>query len=141
MGCLRYLLFCGTIRDRHELRKMSSKIKKITEHLKTLEANSEVDGCALVSDRGQLMASALHKDMDEKAISAMAAALVSIGGRVGTSLGSGAPKNIVIEGSGKIVIVRSIGKASMIATAPSEAKIGLIDFEMDKVSEEVLAVL
>ncbi|MHA1909443.1 MAG: roadblock/LC7 domain-containing protein, partial [Candidatus Thorarchaeota archaeon] len=65
---------------------MSAKIKKITECLKGLEANSEVDGCALVSNRGQLMCSALHKDMDEKAISAMAAALVSIGSRVGASL-------------------------------------------------------
>lgn len=120
---------------------MSAKIKKITECLMNLEANSEVDGCALVSDRGQLMCSALHKGVDEKAISAMAAALVSIGTRVGSSLDSGNPKNIVIEGSEKTVIVRSIGKSSMIATAPADAKIGLIDFEMDTVAEAIQAIL
>jgi len=112
--------------------KMSAKMKKLEEILKQLEADSEVDGCALVSDRGQLMAAALHKGVDDKAVSAMAAALVSIGGRVGAALESGNPKNIVIEGEKKTVIVRKVGSAALIATAPKDAKIGLIDFEMDR---------
>lgn len=116
-------------------------MKKIEEILKALQADSEVDGSALVSDRGQLMAAALHKDVDDKAVSAMAAALTSIGGRVGTALESGEPKNIVIEGAKKVVIVRKISKASLIATAPSDAKIGLIDFEMDKAASDIDAVL
>jgi predicted regulator of Ras-like GTPase activity (Roadblock/LC7/MglB family) len=120
---------------------MSAKIKKLNECLKSLSANSEVDGCALVSERGQLMAAALEKGVDEKAVSAMAAALVSIGTRVGTALGSGNPKNIVIEGADKVIIVRSLSKAALIATAPSDAKIGLIDFEMDKASEDVKSIL
>ena len=120
---------------------MSAKMKKIEEILKQLQADSEVDGSALVSDRGQLMAAALHKDVDDKAVSAMAAALVSIGGRVGTALESGEPKNIVIEGSNKTVVVRKISKAALIATAPKDAKIGLIDFEMDKAAADIDAVL
>ncbi len=120
---------------------MSSKMKKLTDCIKQLETNSEVDGCALVSDKGQVMASALHNDVDEKAVSAMAAALVSIGTRVGSALESGIPKNIVIEGSDKTVIVRRIVDAALIATAPSGAKIGLIDFEMDKASGEIKEIL
>jgi predicted regulator of Ras-like GTPase activity (Roadblock/LC7/MglB family) len=120
---------------------MSAKIKKLEEILKQLEADSEVDGCALVSDRGQLMAAALHKGVDDKAVSAMAAALVSIGGRVGAALDSGDPKNIVIEGVEKTVIVRKIANAALIATAPKDAKIGLIDFEMDKASASVESTL
>ena len=79
--------------------------------------------------------------IDEKAVSAMAAALVSIGGRVGTALSSGEPKNIVIEGKDKMVIVRQVAKAALIATAPSGAKIGLIDFEMDKATDEIRSIL
>jgi predicted regulator of Ras-like GTPase activity (Roadblock/LC7/MglB family) len=120
---------------------MSAKIKKIEDILKKLEADSEVDGSALVSDRGQLMAAALHKDVDDKAVSAMAAALVSIGGRVGTALESGNPRNIVIEGKGKTVIVRKLSKAALIATAPADAKIGLVDFEMDKATQDIEAIL
>ncbi|MFW9919683.1 MAG: roadblock/LC7 domain-containing protein [Candidatus Thorarchaeota archaeon] len=120
---------------------MSAKIKKIEDVLKQLEADSEVDGCALVSDRGQLMAAALHRGIDEKAVSAMAAALVSIGGRVGTALDSGSPRNIVIEGTNKTIIVRKLSNAALIATAPSDAKIGLIDFEMDKANAQIAEIL
>lgn len=120
---------------------MSAKIKKLTETMKQLEASSEVDGCALVSERGQLMCAALHKDTDEKAVSAMAAALMSIGTRVGAALESGDPRNIVIEGNNKIIILRKIGTAALIATAPSDAKIGLIDFEMDKTAQEIGSIL
>jgi predicted regulator of Ras-like GTPase activity (Roadblock/LC7/MglB family) len=123
------------------MRRMSSKMKKLTECIKQLEANSEVDGCALVSVKGQVMASALHKDVDEKAVSAMAAALVSIGSRVGSALDSGTPKNIAIEGSDKTVIVRRVVDAALIATAPSGAKIGLIDFEMDRTVGEIKEIL
>ncbi|MCK5238132.1 MAG: roadblock/LC7 domain-containing protein [Candidatus Thorarchaeota archaeon] len=120
---------------------MSAKIKKLEEILKKLEADSEVDGCALVSDRGQLMVAALHKGVDEKAVSAMAAALVSIGSRVGKALGSGEPKNLVIEGTTKTIIVRNLSKAALIATAPSDAKIGLIDFEMENAVGDIASIL
>ncbi len=120
---------------------MSAKIKKLTETLSQLIANSEVEGCALVSTRGQMMAAKLGKDVDDKAVSAMAAALLSIGNRVGEALDSGPPKNILIEGERKMVLVRSIGNATLIATAPADAKVGLIDFEMDKVAREMEQIL
>ncbi|RLI49971.1 MAG: diacylglyceryl transferase [Candidatus Thorarchaeota archaeon] len=120
---------------------MSAKLKKLTEILKSLEANSEVDGAALVSVRGQLMCAALPKDADEKAVSAMAAALISIGSRVGSSLSAGEPKSMVIEGTERLILLRKAGDAALIATAPPDAKIGLIDFEMDKAVEQVKAVL
>lgn len=120
---------------------MSAKIKKLEECLQKIEADSEVDGCALVSDRGQLMAAALHKGVDDKAVSAMAAALVSIGTRVGSSLNSGNPKNIVIEGVDKTIIVRKLKDAALIATAPADAKIGLIDFEIDKAVGDIQSIL
>jgi len=120
---------------------MSTKIKKLTEILKKLEQDSEVDGSALVSGRGQLMVAALHKGVDDKAVSAMAAALVSIGSRVGAALNSGDPNNIVIEGSMKTVIVRKLSDVALIATAPKDSKIGLIDFEMDKAVSAISEIL
>lgn len=120
---------------------MSAKIKKLEEALKVLQQDSEIDGCALVSERGQLMSAVLTKDVDQKAVAAMAAALMSIGGRVGTALGSGTPKNMVIEGESKIIVLRRIGKSALIGTAPADAKLGLIDFEMDKTSAELSSIL
>jgi predicted regulator of Ras-like GTPase activity (Roadblock/LC7/MglB family) len=71
----------------------------------------------------------------------MAAALVSVGSRVGSALESGVPKNIVIEGENKTIIVRKMGSAALIATAPKGAKIGLIDFEISKATAEVESTL
>lgn len=87
------------------------------------------------------MAAALHTDIDQKAISAMAAALVSIGKRVGSALGSGEPRGVQIDGVDKLIVVRSLKGASLIASAPSDAKIGLIDFEIEKVIGEIESVL
>ncbi|MHA1909494.1 MAG: roadblock/LC7 domain-containing protein [Candidatus Thorarchaeota archaeon] len=120
---------------------MSAKIKKLEQCLKSLQADSEVDGCALVSNRGQLMAASLDRGTDQKAVSAMAAALMSIGAKVGSALESGVSKSIVIEGNKKVVFVRNLNQAALIATAPRDSKIGLIDFEMDKVTTDIAAIL
>ncbi len=120
---------------------MSAKMKKLTSCLQSLRANSEIDGCALVTERGQLMAAVLPNDVDDKAVSAMAAALISIGTRVGTALSSGTPKSILIEGQEKVIVLRKVGNTALIGTAPADAKVGLIDFEMTKAAEEIESIL
>ncbi len=120
---------------------MSAKVKKLEQCLSDLINDSEVEGCALVSERGQLMVAQLRQGIDEKAISAMAAALLSIGNRVGEALGSGEPKNIVIEGKERTVVVKNVGQAVIIAAAPADAKIGLVDFEMEKAAKIIESIL
>jgi predicted regulator of Ras-like GTPase activity (Roadblock/LC7/MglB family) len=120
---------------------MSAKKQKLETILKEIEQNCEVDGAALVSGKGQIMCSALHADVDEKAVSAMAAALTSIGGRVGTVLKSGSPKGILVDGSTKMVMLRQIESSVLITTAPAGSKVGLIDFELDSASQKIVDVL
>ena len=52
---------------------MSAKEEKIMGILLDLEKNSEVQNSALISLKGQMMASALHKDIDARALAAMTA--------------------------------------------------------------------
>ncbi len=120
---------------------MSAKIKQLTEILKDLERNSEVTGVALVSIKGQLMCASLHKDVDEKAISAMSAAMVSVGTRVGQVLNAGTTSSIVINASQSIVILNQLSAAVLISTAPPDAKIGLIDFEISNTLEKINGIL
>ena len=120
---------------------MSAKIKQLTDILKDLERNSEVTGVALVSTKGQLMCASLHKDADEKAISAMSAAMVSVGTRVGQVLNAGATSSIVINASQSIVILNQLSAAVLISTAPPDAKIGLIDFEISNILEKINRIL
>jgi predicted regulator of Ras-like GTPase activity (Roadblock/LC7/MglB family) len=120
---------------------MSARAEKIKQVLLDLEKNSEVSNSALVSLNGQMMASALHKDMDERAIGAMSAALVSVGNRVADTLNSGKTGSIVISGSEKLIILNQLAQAVLIALAPADAKIGLIDFEVNSALDKIKMVL
>jgi predicted regulator of Ras-like GTPase activity (Roadblock/LC7/MglB family) len=121
--------------------KMSAKAEKIKDILLELEKNSEVDNSALVSLKGQMMASALHRDIDERALAAMTAALTSVGTRVGDTLNSGKTGSIVINGSNKLIVLNQLTQAVLIALAPAEAKIGLIDFEINSALDKIKMVL
>ena len=103
---------------------MSEKINKLSEILKDLERNSEIDEVALVSLKGQVMSANLHNGTDEKAIAAMSATLTSVGSRVGSVLNAGETASMVINGEKSIVILSKLSSAVIIATAPASAKIG-----------------
>jgi predicted regulator of Ras-like GTPase activity (Roadblock/LC7/MglB family) len=79
----------------------------------------------------------LPQDIEEKAISAMAAATVSIGKRVGTALHSGDPHLVIIDGTNMSVIIKDVGKMVLIGLAASNSEIGLIGFELDKAAKRI----
>ena len=120
---------------------MSAKSEKIQEILYELEKNSEVSNSALVTLKGQMMASALHKDVDEKAVAAMTAALTSVGARVADTLKTGKTGSIIISGADKLVVLQQLAQAVLVAIAPADAKIGLIDFEIIAALDKIKMVL
>ena len=120
---------------------MSAKSEKITDILYELEKNSEVSNSALVTLKGQMMASALHKDVDEKAVAAMTAALTSVGARVADTLKTGKTGSIIISGADKLVVLQQLTQAVLVAIAPADAKIGLIDFELNAALDKIKMVL
>ena len=116
---------------------MSAKIKKLNEILKTLERNSEIEEVALISLKGQVMSANLHQDTNEKAIAAMSATIASVGRRVGSVLKAGDTNSITINGANSIVILNHLSSAVIIATAPADAKIGLIDYELTNAGKQI----
>ncbi|MFX0058011.1 MAG: roadblock/LC7 domain-containing protein [Candidatus Hodarchaeota archaeon] len=120
---------------------MSAKAEKINDILLDLEKNSEIQNSALISLKGQMMASALHRDIDERAVAAMTAALTSVGTRVAENLDSGKTGSIVISGSKRLIILNQMAQAVLIAIAPADAKIGLIDFEINAALDKIKMVL
>ena len=120
---------------------MSAREKKLLEILKELERNSDIDGSAVVSLKGQMMAAALHEDVDSKAVGAMSAALSSVGLRVSGTLGAGELSQIVLTGENKTVIVNEMANAVLIALAPADAKIGLLDFEISQAIEQIILTM
>ncbi|MHA1758679.1 MAG: roadblock/LC7 domain-containing protein [Promethearchaeota archaeon] len=120
---------------------MTAKEEKLKEILLELEKNSEVTNSAIISLKGQMMASALHNDVDGRALSAMSAALQSVGTRVSDTLSAGTISSIVINGDEKLVMVQQLSQALLVALAPSDAKIGLIDYEVSNALDKIKMVL
>ncbi|MHA1440110.1 MAG: roadblock/LC7 domain-containing protein [Promethearchaeota archaeon] len=106
-----------------------------------LEKNSDVRNSAIISIKGQLMASALHSDVDARAISAMTAALQSVGTRVSDTLSAGNISSITINGSEQLIMLQHLRQALLVALAPADAKIGLIDFEVNSALNKIKMVL
>jgi len=120
---------------------MSARSEKIKAILYELEKNSEISNSAVVSLKGQMMASALHKDVDERGVAAMTAALTSVAIRVGDTLKSGKTRSIIITGKDRLIIVHQLAQAVLISLAPADAKIGLIDFEVNAALDKIKMVL
>lgn len=121
---------------------MSAKIKKLEKILNGLENESEIFTSALVNRKGQLMATGSKiKNLDENALAAMSAALTSVGGRVGKTLDCGDLSSILITGEERIVIANRLASSVLITVAPAKSKVGLLDFEINKATEEIKQVL
>lgn len=118
---------------------MSKRIAELDAILRDLEQNCDLIGSALVSDKGQMICSSLPEAAKEKAVSAMAAAILSIGNRVGVELGVGMMRSTLIDGTEKSVILKGIGRILLVGMAPSDSGIGLIDFEVNRAVERIQA--
>lgn len=102
----------------------------------------DVEAAAVVSFDGLAMASALPPGMDEDRLSAMSAALLSLGEQAARGLGRGELRQVFVEGEGGYVFLMSADdQAVLAAVTDGRAKIGLMLFEMRRAARAVGALL
>jgi predicted regulator of Ras-like GTPase activity (Roadblock/LC7/MglB family) len=111
----------------------------MVERLRDLQASSpDVEASAVVSVDGLTMASALPTNVEEDRVSAMSAAMLSLGERIAHELNRGSLDQVYIKGEGGFVILRSIGQeAVMTVLARDQATLGLLFLEMRRASEDL----
>lgn len=115
----------------------------MVERLKDLQASSpDVEASAVVSVDGLTMASALPASVEEDRVSAMSAAMLSLGERIANELKRGSLDQVYIKGEGGFVILRSIGEeAVMTVLARDQATLGLLFLEMRRASEDLAQLI
>jgi len=117
-----------------------AKLESILQNLVT--STSDVQGAALVSPDGLPLASTLPSGMDEERVSAMSAAMLSLGERIGNELARGAIDRLYVEGDKGYGILTSCGEeAVLLVLASKAAKQGLLMLEIKRVTGELKAVL
>jgi hypothetical protein len=116
-----------------------NRSQQMVERLRAMQAASpDIEASAIVSVDGLIMASALQADVEEDRVSAMSAAMLSLGERIAGELGRGVLDQVYIKGSNGFIILTSVGQEAVLtALARQEAKLGLIFLEMRRAAEDL----
>jgi len=105
-------------------------------------ASPDIEASAVVSVDGLIMASALPADIEEDRVSAMSAAMLSLGERIALELGRGALDQVYIRGGTGFVVLTSVGEEAVLtALAREHAKLGLIFLEMRRAAADLEKVV
>jgi predicted regulator of Ras-like GTPase activity (Roadblock/LC7/MglB family) len=116
-----------------------SRTDLMVDRLRQMQAASpEIEASAVVSVDGLIMASALPGDVEEDRVSAMSAAMLSLGERIANELGRGALEQVYIRGDNGYVILSAVGEEAVLtALARDGAKLGLIFLEMRRAAADL----
>ncbi len=118
---------------------MASRTEQMISRLRDLQAStSDIEASAVVSVDGLIMASSLPADVEEDRVSAMSAAMLSLGERIASELGRGILDQVYIRGDHGYVILMSIGEEAVLTgLARADAKLGLIFLDMKRTAEDL----
>jgi hypothetical protein len=98
----------------------------------------DIEASAVVSVDGLSMASTLPQGMEEDRVSAMSAAMLSLGERIAQELSRGVVEQVYVRGEQGYVILMSIGEEAVLTVLTrSKAKIGLVFLDMRRTVEDL----
>ncbi len=118
---------------------MASRAELMEKTLRTLVSSTpDVEGAAVVSADGLVLSSVLPASSDEDRVSAMAAALLSLGERTSTELARGELEQVYVKGQKGYVVLMRAGEDNLIeAIAGPAAKLGMVLLDMKRAASEI----
>lgn len=122
---------------------MRSRTEMMVDRLKDLQAGTpDIEASAVVSVDGLIMASSLPAGVDEDRISAMSAAMLSLGDRIASELARGVLEQVHIRGTDGIIVLKAIGEDAVLTVlARAQAKLGLIFLDMNRAADDLERLL
>jgi uncharacterized protein len=120
-----------------------SRTERMVERLRDLQvSSSDIEAAAIVSVDGLSIASSLPQGVEEDRVSAMSAAMLSLGERIASELGRGMLDEVYVKGEKGYVILRAVGEEAVLTVlARQQAKLGLLFLDMRRAAEEFAAIL
>ena len=122
---------------------MRSRTEMMVDRLRDLQSGTpDIEASAIVSVDGLIMASSLPSGVDEDRISAMSAAMLSLGDRIASELNRGTLEQVYIKGNDGIIVLMAVGdEAVLTVLARAQAKLGLIFLDMKRSVEDLTRLL
>ncbi|MEA1978395.1 MAG: roadblock/LC7 domain-containing protein [Chloroflexota bacterium] len=111
----------------------------MVDRLQDLQGRTpDVEASAVVSVDGLTIAAVLPTAVEEDRVSAMSAAMLSLGERIAGELGRGSLDEVYIHGDDGYVLLTSIGNGAVLTVlARKHAKLGLVFLEMRRAAEDL----
>ena len=118
-------------------------IDTMVSRLRELQANTpDVEASAIVSVDGLTIAASLPATVEEDRVSAMSAAMLSLGERIAGELGRGGLDQVYIHGNDGYVLLTAVGRDAVLTVlARKEAKLGLVFLEMGRAATDLEKLL
>lgn len=118
----------------------SAKLEDILQNF--VSGTNDIQGATLVTPDGLSLAAALPPGMDDERVSAMSAAMLSLGERIGSELDRGITERIYVEGDRGIGVLTSCGEeALLLVLASNSVKQGLLMLETKRLVSELKLIL
>ncbi len=116
-----------------------SRTELMVDRLRDLQGGTpDIEASAVVSVDGLIMASALPGGVEEDRVSAMSAAMLSLGERIAGELGRGSLDQVYIRGDHGYVILMSVGESAVLTgLVRQNAKLGLIFLDMRRAADDL----
>jgi predicted regulator of Ras-like GTPase activity (Roadblock/LC7/MglB family) len=118
---------------------MRSRTELMVDRLRDLQAGTpDIEASAVVSVDGLTMASSLPSGVDEDRISAMSAAMLSLGDRIASELRRGKLNQVYIRGTEGIIVLMAVGEEAVLTVmARNTAKLGLVFLDMKRATADL----
>jgi predicted regulator of Ras-like GTPase activity (Roadblock/LC7/MglB family) len=118
---------------------MRSRTEQMVARLRDLRVSTpDIEASAVVSVDGLIIASDLPADVEEDRVSAMSAAMLSLGERIAGELGRGMLDQVYIRGDNGYVILMSVGEEAVLTSlARQDAKLGLVFLDMRRAASDL----
>jgi uncharacterized protein len=120
-----------------------SRTEQLVERLRDLQASTgDIEAAAIVSVDGLSMASVLPSSVEEDRVSAMSAAMLSLGERIASELGRGGLQQVNVRGHNGYVILTAVGEEAVLTVlARKDARLGLILLEVTRTVDALARLL
>lgn len=120
-----------------------SRTELLVARLRDLQASSgDVEAAAIVSVDGLSIASSLPAGYEEDRVSAMSAAMLSLGERIASELGRGALQQVYVKGADGYVVLFAVGEEAVLTVLTrKDARLGLIFLDVARAVQDLAQLL
>jgi predicted regulator of Ras-like GTPase activity (Roadblock/LC7/MglB family) len=122
---------------------LKSRSQRMVDRLRDLRSiSSDVEASAVVSMDGLIIASDLPASSEEDRVSAMSAAMLSLGERISNELGRGHLDQVYVRGAEGYVLLMPAGDDSVLTVlARREAKLGLVMLDSRRAAADIAKLI